>query len=489
VPENAASPVAVATEGGAVALDTAAPPLKKDVTLVGIVAQSVGNMGVSAIVALLVPLVVVTAGAGSWLTWVICTVVILLVAWCISRLAQRFATSGGLYGLASKSLGSFGGFLTGWIMFCLIGLLGFGTIAGFGLYANQFLQIVGLHTGQGTLAATYFFALIVALVCSRIGMERAAAIMLGLEAVTIVTIVVVMIAVLVSAHGNWFLDHPQTTMQHSSLHLVFLGAVLAVLSFGGFESATVLGREAKNPLRAIPVAMIGTVLAAGAFWTFCSYTMYLGAQNAKINLATDPAPLRTLAEAAGVSGMRYVVDLTISLTLLASVIATFNAVTRLMFTLAREGQAPQSWKRTNAGGTPEIALYWLAVVWGLGVAVIAIANIAPDGVVEEFGDINGYAYIIMYALISIGALVYLRRVGSVGPKDIAATVLPVVALGYVLYQNVVPFPPYPDNVVLYVTIGGLAAIVAAYGILRWQAPQVLARVGSTVDQDTAEAAR
>ena len=55
-----------------------------------------------------------------------------------------------------------------------------------------------------------------------------------------------------------------------------LGIVLALFSFVGFESATTLGAEARNPLKTIPRAVIQSAVIGGAFFTLCAYTEVLG---------------------------------------------------------------------------------------------------------------------------------------------------------------------------------------------------------------------
>ena len=55
-----------------------------------------------------------------------------------------------------------------------------------------------------------------------------------------------------------------------------LGLVLALFSFVGFESATTLGSEARNPLKTIPRAVIQSAILAGAFFTLCAYAEVLG---------------------------------------------------------------------------------------------------------------------------------------------------------------------------------------------------------------------
>lgn len=72
--------------------------------------------------------------------------------------------------------------------------------------------------------------------------------------------------------------------------------VFAVLSFAGFEAAATLAEEAGQPGRAIPIALLGSVVLAGLFFVFASYIQVVGfgMENMKA-LAADEAPLNTLA--------------------------------------------------------------------------------------------------------------------------------------------------------------------------------------------------
>ena len=49
-----------------------------------------------------------------------------------------------------------------------------------------------------------------------------------------------------------------------------------ILAFGGFEGSTVLGLEAKNPRRALRLAVIGSVVAVAVFFLLNAYVQVLG---------------------------------------------------------------------------------------------------------------------------------------------------------------------------------------------------------------------
>jgi amino acid transporter len=455
---------------------------RNSVRLPGIIAQAVGAMGVTGVVALIVPLVATTAASGAWLTWVLASVVMLLVAWCISRLASRFATTGGPYGLASTSLGRFGGVFVGWTSLLLFGLFSAGTLAGFGIYASQFLSVIGVASGQVVTDICYVVGIGAAMTAALSGMRRSAGVMLALETFTGLAIIVLMVAVLLHHRGSP-VDHTQLTLRHSSLNMVIDGFVLAVLAFAGFETATVLGREAKDPRRSIPIALIATVLIAGVFWTFCGYVMYLGFEHSNLSIATSTAPLGDLATLARVGWIRTPIDLAVSLTLFGSLIALFNGLSRVLLTMARDGLAPKPLLKVHERwGTPWFANVVVASVWAITVLVMIIAQISPFTIVNDFGDVNGYAYMVIYAMLAIGALVFLHRRGSLRKLDLLAAVVSVVVLAYVFYDNA--SDPTSDGWIFYAVLATFAAMIATYIVVRRRNRSAFDRVGSSVEVDT-----
>jgi amino acid transporter len=452
------------------------------VRLPGIVAQSVGAMGVTGVVALVVPLIVTISGSGAWLTLVLASVVMLCVAWCIARLASQLATTGGAYGLASTSLGRFGGVFVGWTTLSLFALFSAGTLAGFGIYATQFLSVIGLVSGHMATDVLYIVGIGASFIAAVSGLRRSAGVMLALEVLTGLAILILMVAVL-AHHPGSPVDHTQLTLRHSSLNLVLDGFVLAVLAFAGFETATVLGRETANPRRTIPVALIVTVVIAGIFWTFCGYTIYLGFEHSHLDLATSTAPLGDLATLAQVGWLRTPIDVTVSLTLFGSLIALFNGLSRVLFTMARDGLAPRSLLKVHPRwGTPWMANVAIAAVWAITVTVVVIARVNPFTIVNDFGDVNGYAYMVIYATLAIGALAFLRRRRALRAFDVVAAVVSVVVLAYVFYENA--SDPTSDGWIFYAVLATFATMVGVYLLIGALHRSAFDRVGTSVGIDT-----
>src|SRR6202158_5621496 len=122
--------------------------------------------------------------------------------------------------------------------------------------------------------------------------------MLWIEA-TSVTVIVIVVVLLLLRHG-WHWDVEQVHLHGMTGSGLRLGLVLALFSFVGFESATTLGSEARNPLKTIPRAVIQSAILAGAIFIVCAYTEVLGLRVAGQDLGTSQAPMRTLAVVGGV---------------------------------------------------------------------------------------------------------------------------------------------------------------------------------------------
>ena len=301
---------------------------RNSVGLAGVVGQSLSAMGLSGVIGTTVPIVAITAGAGGWLSWGIASLLILPVALSMALLAWRYSTSGGLYGLTTKALGPLAGLVTGALMVCLIGVAAGAGVLSFGVYFSQFLSLFDIGYSPWLLGVTSVACLAVTWWLARIGAKPAAWVMFVTEIAATVAMLVVFVAVLLAHTGDW-IDPRQTQLEGASTSAIISAVVLGVAGFGGFESAAVYGKEATNPHRVIPIAMVLSAALAGAIWMFSCYTLFLGFQFADVSLAKSPAPMGTLADVANIGWYSYVVDLSLSFTIGASLIAIFSWVARL----------------------------------------------------------------------------------------------------------------------------------------------------------------
>src|ERR1700747_928159 len=267
-------------------------------------AQSVSTIAPTTTPAATIPLVCALAGNGTWLAYALATGAILLVALCISRFARYSASPGSLYSYASMILPPWLGATAAWSLLLAYIATGSSVIGGFYHYANLLL-----HDATGHAASTVALALIVTAISTGIAwrdVKISARLMLWIAAASGTLIVTVVVLVLLR-HGL-HLDGTQLRLRGMTGSGLRLGLVLALFSFVGFESATTLGSEARNPLKTIPRAVIQSALLAGAIFIICAYTEVLGSRTAGQDLGASQAPMRVLAGVGGVPLLGVLID-------------------------------------------------------------------------------------------------------------------------------------------------------------------------------------
>lgn len=450
----------------------------------GALAQSVSDIGPSPSVALVVPLVFVYAGNGSWLSWIIVTAVLLCVAFCCAEVAKRYATTGGIIGLVAAT-GSRAAALA--VAGCVLGFLLLGSpanVLGTGLLFQHWLETLGVRPGAGLLMVLCAGALAAGFYLSYMGIRMSAAALLTIEAMTLTFIGVLMVVVLISHHGGVF-DSRQLTLRGASWKGVLLGSVASAFAIASFECSATLGEEAKQARRTIPRSLYTSVLLAGGLLIAASYIMTLGFEGTRLSLSTSADPLSDLARLYGVGFLRYFVLLGVALGYFAVIVAFTNWSARVVFTLAREGLLPGYFADVDPRTrTPKRAVIGLAAASLAAIIVLVAAHRATLVIWGYMATAAALMYLVVYivAMLALG-LYGARARGSV--LMLAAGTAGSVAFGFSLYSSVYPAPHYPLNVWTWVGVGIGAVSCAVALALRVCNAHVAHSFGQTVVVDTA----
>jgi len=231
-------------------------------------AQSVSAVAPSTSPSLTIPLVFALAGNATWFVYLLATGAILLVGFCVSRFARLSASPGSLYSYASDTLPPVFGVVAAWGL--LLAYLATGaSVAGGALYYAGLLSQQFFHWTPPALATLAVVCAVAGWVAYR-DVKLSAELMLWIE-VASVSLILIVLAVMVYRFGFQF-DLDQFRLKGTTISSLGPALVLAMFSFVGFESATTLGNEAREPLRTIPRAVIQCAILAGVFFMLCSYS-------------------------------------------------------------------------------------------------------------------------------------------------------------------------------------------------------------------------
>src|ERR1700726_2696471 len=417
-------------------------------------AQSVSTMAPTTTPAATIPLVCALAGNGIWLAYALATAAVLLVALCIGRYARHSASPGSLYAYAAMTLPPWLSATVAWSLLLAYAATGSSVIGGFYHYANLLL-----HDATGHVYSTILFATLVTGVSIWIAyrdVKISARLMLWIEA-TSVTVIVIVVALLLARHG-WHWDGEQVHLHGMTGSGLRLGLVLALFSFVGFESATTLGSEARNPLKTIPRAVIQSALLAGAIFIVCAYTEVLGLRTVGQDLGASQAPMRVLAGVGGVPVLGLLIDIGVLVSMFAGTLACITAAARVLLLMAHNGLTHGSLRTTHARHeTPGRAVIITGMAALLPVAVLAARGASGLDVYGWMGSLATYGFIVAYALVSVALPRYLRQHNAYRPGAQIIPWLACAAMLLALAGNLYPVPEGPYGKLPYIYLAYLAA--------------------------------
>jgi amino acid transporter len=449
-----------------------------------VMAQSVAGIAPSAVMATGPALIVLYAGQGAWLSYLAATVVVVLVGLCVAQFGRRFASSGSLYSYVARGLGPTGAFAAGWglvIGYTCIAMVG---VVGTGLYLGNFLESLGLPaTSTFGIIVLFVIAAITAATFAVAGIKISTRLGLVLEIVSVTAVLVVLVVVL--ARNGISSGSSQFSLDGVTFDGATFGIVLAVLGFVGFESAASLGAEARNPHRTIPRAVIGSAVLVGVLYVFASYASVVGFGSAE-GLGGSAAPISDLAEQNGLGGVRWFVDLGVTASFFAVIIASINAASRVLYTMGEEDVLPAPLGRAHRRHkTPHVAIAVIAPVVGLVPIVMVATGTTPFNVYAYTGTIGTFGYMLAYLLMAVALPFFLRRRNEANPLSTLLAVVVVAALLYVFYKNVYPVPPSPYNLLPWIFLAAMALGLAWYFTVRARRPEVLQEIGATEEEPVA----
>lgn len=441
-----------------------------------VLAQSVSGAAPSAAMAATPVIVAAAAGGATVWSFVVATLLALLIAGCIGRFTRRMAAPGGLYSLTSKGLNPGAAFACGAALLVGYGMLAAASLTG----AATFLQALVARLGGPAAplvpaAAVLAIGLVVGALALR-GVRLSARVVLLVELVSI-TVMLAVFGLLLAAEPTpaaaGVAPEPQAGV--GGIGGITAGVLPALAAFIGFEIATALGAEARRPFRTVPRAVTSTAAVSGLLCVFAAYTQVVGFAGAPGGLAAQSAPVVTLAAARGWPWIPVLLDLGLTMSFFACALATTNALARVLFSLARDGVAARAFGRTHPRfATPHVAI-------GVALPVIVVALAAPLAAGVALGPALMFlltvatgGFLVAYLLVCLAAPVFLHRIGELTWPAVVATAVIVPILLVALVAYVVASGGTPVVVVL-----GVLAVVAGtwFGWLRVRRPAQIAAIG------------
>jgi len=429
-------------------------------------AQSVSAMAPSTSPSLTIPLVFALAGNATWFVYLLATATTLLVGFCISRFAKMSASPGSLYSYTANTLPTFFGVTAAWGL--LLAYLATGaSVAGGALYYTNLLTLQFLHWSPRSLVTLAVVCVVAGFVAYR-DVKLSAELMLWIE-VGSVSLIAIVLAVLPIRFGL-HIDLDQLHLKGVSFSSLGPALVLSMFSFVGFESATTLGGEARNPLRTIPRAVLQCAILAGVFFVLCSYTEVLGFRGESGKLSDSTSPLHLLAQKAGIAPLGIAIDFGALISMIACVLACTTAAARVLMRMAHGGILPVIFERTSKKhGTPVPGVI-LSVVLMLGATwAMGLRAFTGSDMYDLLGSLSVFGFLTAYALVALALPFALRAAGQHSHVVAAISVLTVLVLMLIAVFDLQSSADAIHARIPYIYLGYIALGLAWYALRRKRA--------------------
>ena len=415
-------------------------------------AQSVAAIAPVTSPVLTIPLVFALAGNGTWVAYALGTVQITLIALLIGALGRRSASPGSLYSYATDSLPPMIASIAAWALVLGYVATGSSIVGGFVQYGNILLKSFTSHTISPI--ALVLLAVICAATMAYRDVKLSARAMLWLQGASAVCIVVVLALVLWK--NGLHLDWPQLRVQGSSLKSIRLGLVLAIFSFVGFESATALGHEAKEPLRNIPRAVLQCAVGAGLFFILAAYAEVLGFRNAGLAFDKADAPMHALANQVALPVLGIIIDAGAMISMFACLLACITATARILLLMSHNGLVPAHLSKTHQRNeTPHLGVLLSAAVVGIPVLALMALGFSGTDVYGWLGSFAVYGFITIYGLTCIALPLKLQRQGALSSTLLVIAILGGLSMVMALAGTLYPVPEAPYSWLPYLYFGYL----------------------------------
>jgi amino acid transporter len=386
-------------------------------------------------------------GAAIPLCYVIGFSVVLLIAPQMSEMAVELP-GGSWYLFVTQGLGAGWGFIAGWL-----GLIFYGISLPFVLVLmSTALQDLLLHQLGLQLDWTIWYLLLSSIIWSvcyrgiRFSLQTDFVFLTFELGICLLLAITVLIKLGQTEQLSLVPFTVSALPQNSNL---FLGTILAILGFLGFETVTTLGEEAQKPHKNIPKAMFVALVLVGAFYGLMSYIAVLGyGIDNMAAFAQDAAPFDAIARRFLGSGFALLVDFANIMAGYAGTVAFTNGTARIIYAISRERLFPSWLGRIHpVYRTPVNAILTLngiSLALGLGLGHFW----TPIQAIGLLGTLITLAGLLLYGLVSLSCFRYFRVKRPDRWHWFKHGVLPgcsIVVITVILGGTLYPIPPVPDR--------------------------------------------
>ncbi|MBU3073881.1 amino acid permease [Clostridium estertheticum] len=257
-------------------------------------------------------------------------------------------------------------------------------------------------------------------------------------------------------HGGWF---------PNGVSGFILSFQMVVFAFTGIELVGLLAGETENPEKVIPSAINNIPIRIIIF--------YIGALIVIMSIYPwnsinpDKSPFVQVFSAVGIPAAASIINFVVLTSAASACNSGIFSTSRMVYSLAKEKNAPESMKKLTSNQVPSNALMFSATV----ILISVILNyIMPEGVFVLITSISTFCFIFIWAIIVVCHLIYRKTNPKLAAKNkFKMPFYPIsnyIILAFIAFIIVVLALTKETRVALFVTPVWFIILGVIYNILK-----------------------
>ena len=388
------------------------------------------------------------AGPAVLFAYMIGGAAVFIVMRAMGEMAVKHPVSGSFAHYASRYLGRFAGFVTGWTFAFEMAIVAIADVTAFGIYMGfWFPQVAQWIWVLAIVKVTAIIAMIVG---------GAALIIFGFNSPETET-----------ATGFATLMSAGTLFPNGFVGLLLSFSVV-MFAFGGIETIGITAGEADDPAKSVPAA-INTVPWRILLFYVASLAVVMMLFDWR-QIDGSASPFVQIFDGLGIPAAAHVLNAVVITAAVSAINADTFGAGRMLFAMSEIGHAPKSFGRISRNGVPWMTVVVMAIVLLVGVVLNALL---PEALFTIIASIATFATVWVWIMILTSYLSMRRKEAAAGrgpgvAREYAVpggTVAAWIALAFMVFVVVLLALSPATRVALYTGIAWLVLLAVLFKLL------------------------
>ena len=408
------------------------------------------------------------AGPAVLLAYIIGGAAVFMVMRALGEMAVRHPVSGSFGQYASRYLGPFAGFVTGWTYVFEMAIVAIADVTAFSIYmgfwfpqVDRWIWVLAIILFLGAMnllsvkvfgELEFWFSLIkvVAIVAMIIG--GAAIVVFGFQTGNDGGGVAPGLGNLVN-HGGLF---------PNGFEGLLAAFAVVMFAFGGIETIGITAGEAADPKKVIPQAVNTVPVRVLLF-----YVLTLGVLMSIFpwnEVGSSGSPFVQIFDGLGIPAAPHILNAVVITAALSAINSDIFGAGRILFGLAQQGHAPKSFGKISRHGVP-----WMTVVMMGGILLVGVVlnAVIPEDVFVVIASIATFATVWVWVMILASHVAMKREIKLRGlpASEFGSPMWPIASVLTMAFMAlvIVILGVFEDTrVALYVGATWLVLLLVAY---------------------------